>query len=691
MSKFDLINTNRFDDNALKSAVDDATYSAWHTAIADGSALPKENAKALAKGISAWAIERGAVNFSHWFFPHRGMRAGTKLDAFIDLDFGSDSPLKPIVGEEFGASKLFISETDGSSFPNGGLRATHTAAAFMNWDRTSAPFVRGDTLYFPCAFTAWNGESLDYKTPLLRSQRAVSDESVRLLKHMGHDDVKKVHANVGWEQEFFVIPLEVYNARPDLVACERTVLGATPPREQQLSCDYFSKIQPRVRAYLEDLQTEMWKCGISNSVLHNEVAPSQHELSPIFALTNVSSDQNILCVELMEDLAADHDLKVLFHEKPFADVNGSGKHCNWGLNTDTGINLYDPGNDQEAFSAFTTALIHGLYNFPAIFRTSYASYGNDFRLGGHEAPPAILSMYAGPTLGAHLEAIANDGGPLAGYDGGRYGGKVLDSGAPELGPVGAGIEDRNRTAPVPFCGNRMEFRAVGSNQNISMTMTMANVAAAEGLSVISDKIEAGASPRDAVAEVLSDAMPVMFNGDGYHSDWHHEAENVRGLPNLPTTIDALRGFVSDKNKALFAKHAVYSPAEVESVTNIMYDKYAMDVQIEANTMIKMINQAILPACAADLKAYDGTNLAGDRPAAYKAIADATAALQATVDAYPADDGEEGAVYSCDVVRPAMAAVRAAHDVAECLIDSDKYPFPTYEQCLFGHHSDGRNF
>jgi glutamine synthetase len=688
MSNFDVLNTNRFDDAALKGSVDSDTYSAWHNAISDGSALPKANSKVLANAIKDWALERGAVNFSHWFFPHRAMKAGTKLDAFIDLDFGSDQALKPIVGKDFSASKLFTSETDGSSFPNGGLRATHTAAAFMNWDRTSPPFVRGDTLYFPCAFTAWNGESLDYKTPLLRSQRAVSDESVRILKHLGHDDINRVHANVGWEQEFFVIPADVYNQRPDLINCERTVLGATPPKNQQLSVDYFSKINPRTRAFLEDLQTEMWRVGMSNSVLHNEVAPSQHELSPIFALTNVSADQNILCVELMEDIAAEHDLKVLFHEKPYADVNGSGKHCNWGLNTDTGVNLYDPGHNSEAFTVFLTALLHALHKYPSVFRASYASYGNDFRLGGHEAPPAILSMYSGVQLGQHLDAVVA-GGPLGGYDGGRYGGKEINSGAPELGPVGAGMEDRNRTAPVPFCGNRMEFRAVGSNQNISPLLTAANVATAEGLSVISDLVEGGLSVRDATAQVLSDAMPALFNGDGYGAEWHHEAEHVRMLPNLPTTVDSMAAFDCDANRELFAKHSVMSPAEIESFINITHDKYAMDAQIEAGIMVNMINQAILPAAAADLKAYDGTNLAGDRAEAYGDLAEKTAALSAVHDAWPDDDEITAATYGANVAKPAMDACRAAHDRAELLIDSERYPYPNYEECLYAHHCHSR--
>jgi len=482
----------------------------------------------------------------------------------------------------------------------------------------------------------------------------------------------------------------VYKARPDLIAGGRTVIGAVPTRNQQLSDHYFSRIQPRVKAYLEDLQTEMWKVGISNTVLHNEVAPGQHELCPVFSLTNVAADMNILTTELMEEMAAEHELKVLFHEKPFAGINGSGKHCNWGLNTDTGINLCNPGDGEGEFVAFTAALLHAVHKYPAVLRASIASLGNDFRLGGHEAPPAILSMYAGPTLGAHLEAVANDGAALDGYKGGRYGGKVIDSGAPELGPVGAGVEDRNRTAPIPFCGNRFEYRAVGSAANISPSMTAMNTTVAESLSVISDKIEAGASPRDAVAEVLSDSMPAMFNGDGYNPAWHHEAEFERGLPNLRNTPISFEAFDCQATKDLFSKHKVLSEAEVDSYVSINLDEYSMSVEVEAATMLNMINQGVLPAAAADLKSYDGTKLAGGRAAAYEKLAAETAALQAANDAWP--EGEkEAAFYAADVVKPAMDSCRDAHDAAEVLISSDLYPFPTYEQMIHGHHMDGRGF
>lgn len=639
-----------------------------------------------------WAMERGATQFSHQFYPMRGVAAGTKLDSFISLDFGSDDALKKIASPAFSTGQVFMSETDGSSFPNGGLRATHTAAAYMAWDRSSPPYVKGDTLYFPCAFTAWTGEALDYKTPLLRSQRAVGEESVRLLKHLGHDDVAKVHANVGWEQEFFVIPRELYAARPDLINTGRTIIGAEPARHQQNSDQYFGRIVPRVKEFTERLQTELWKVGISNSVIHNEVAPGQHEISPIFALTNVSADQNILQMEIADDIAADLDLVVLNHEKPFAAMNGSGKHCNWGLNTDTGINLFDPSDAEEPFMAFTAALVYACNNYPEALRTGFASQQNDFRLGGHEAPPAILSIYTGAILGDHLESIAN-GGDLAGYaGGGRYGGKEIDCGAPELAPVSAPVEDRNRTAPVPFCGNRFEFRAVGSSMNIGPSMTAVNTTVAEGLSVISDYVERdGMSVRDAVGKVLADNSAVIFNGDGYSAEWYHEAEHVRKLPNLPTTIDALELFDTEKIAELYSKHKVYSGAEVAAVASIMYERYALDQQIECDTMLDMVNQGVLPAAAEDLNVYKGTVLGGNRATVYEGLAASVAALQAARDAWPDDAGEkEQAVYSKEEVVPAMEAVRESADAAEKLIAADKYPFPTYTEMLFNHKTDGRS-
>ena len=663
------------------------SFDAYQLSIKTGDELSKAHAKAYAKGLFQWAMTKGALNFSHLFFPMRGMASGTKTDAFIDLDYSNKTqPLKDIV-VDFDASKLFQSETDGSSFPNGGLRCTHTAAAYMVMDKTSNQYVKDDVLYIPSCFIAWTGEALDYKTPLLRSQEAINTEGTRLLNNLGFADVNAVHANVGCEQEFFAIPSEMVNARPDLLSCGRTVLGAGTAKGQGLDVHYFGKIYPRVKAFFVEFQAACWELGISNVVYHNEVAPSQHEWSPIFSLVNHAADQNILACEVAVDIGLKHGLAILHHEKPFAGINGSGKHCNWGLNSDTGMNIFTTGKTKEteaAFVAFTAALNHGVHKYSEVLRASVASSGNDHRLGAQEAPPAIMTIYTGKKLGAHLEAVAN-GGDLNGYSANRYGDEIISTGARCTSKAGGGTEDRNRTAPLPFCGNRWEFRAVGSDQNVSIPLIALNTITAAGCAVISDLIESGKSARDAVGQVLKDSQAAVFNGNGYSPEWHKEAEEVRGLPNLKTTPDAWTAYKAQKNKDLFTKFKVYTPREMEAVANIHLERYAVDLEIEADVMLSMLNQNVLPAMAADLKAYEGTGLAGGRQATYAAVATAIPVLQSARDAVPHDASEEAtAVYCRDILKPAMADTRAAHDAAEKLIASKLYPFPTYHEMLFPH-------
>lgn len=489
--------------------------------------------------------------------------------------------------------QFMMAETDGSSFPNGGLRQTHTAAAYMATDRTSPPYILGDTLYIPAALVSYEGHALDHKTGLLRSQEAVSAQGTRLLHHLGFDEVTNVHANVGCEQEVFMIPRDLVVDRPDLLQSGRTVIGSLPPKGQQLSDHYFTKVNPRVNDVFVELQKALWECGISDVVYHNEVAPSQHELSPIFTLTNVAADQNILLSELMQEIALKHGFIALTHEKPFQGINGSGKHCNWGLNANwRNMNLcvrgsscvlpyeakrppllncrYSPGKtaeSQRAFIAFTSALMHAFHKYPEALRAAVATAGNDHRLGADEAPPAIFSVFLGHTLGAHMENIVK-GGPLEGYTGGRYGDRIIDSRTKALGPIAGSREDRNRTAPIPFCGNRFEFRAVGSEQNISLPMTVLNTAVADGCSAISDLVESGVPVDDAVRTVIKDNMNIVFNGNGYSKEWHQEAEFERGLPNLKDTPTAWNEFTSDKTKSLFAKHNVFSDEEVEALRRI---------------------------------------------------------------------------------------------------------------------------
>lgn len=612
-----------------------------------------------------------------------------KHDAFVDLDFSDPKPLKDIISD-FDGGKLWMSETDGSSFPNGGLRATHTAAAYMITDRTSPPYIKGDTLVFPSAFMSWNGHALDHKMGLLRSQEAVTRECTRLLHLLGFNDVQETYAQVGWEQEFFVVPRELVVARPDLLNSGRTVCGALPPRGQQLSDHYFGKVHPRVKAFFEDFQHELLLRGICMSVYHNEVAPGQHEMSPIFSLTNVAADQNVLTCELMQEISVSHGLVALPHEKPFLGINGTGKHCNWGMSTDTGMNLYKAGKTPEtqaSFVTFVAALMHGVNKYPEAYRASVATSGNDHRLGADEAPPAIFSMYTGPVLGSHLESIVA-GGELAGYTGGRYGDKMIETGSRATGPVGGAMEDRNRTAPLPFCGNRFEFRAVGGNQNISLPMTVMNTTAAEGAAVIADLIEHdGMSPRDAVAHVLRENMNIVFNGDGYSSEWHEHAEHERGLPNLKDTVDSFRTWDSDKNLALFSKHKVFSTEEMKALKSINFQRYSDDIEIEADTFLGMMNQGVLPAAATDLKNYEGTKLAGKRATVYEALATEVDKLQAVRDAWPTDCEEAAAEYARTHVKPAMSEARVAHDAAEVLISSSLYPYPTYYDMIYPHQQE----
>lgn len=680
--------TNSFGWPEIKEAVSADTYSKFRAAVADGSAMDKASANELAGAMKSWAMERGAVCYSHWFSPVRGEPIqslnGMKHDSFVDLDFGSAEVVKPMtVG--FSGSQLFFNETDGSSFPNGGLRATHTAAAYNSWDRISPCFVYGDTLYIPSAFVAWTGAALDHKTPLLRSQEAINKEGMRLLKHLGDTTAENVVSNVGWEQEFFVVDRDMYLKRPDLQYCGRTVLGALPARNQQTDMNYFGPMAPRVKALMEEVTAELHKVGCSMKVYHNEVAPGQHEFSPIFSLTNIANDQNQLSMQMTNEIAARHNLVVLYHEKPFAGINGSGKHNNWGLNTDSGKNLYAPGKTAESqadFAAFVTALTYAINQHGDAIRCSIATAGNDHRLGAQEAPPAIISLYTGAIMEQHLAAI-KDGGSLEGY---ADDGKPVNFGSNAMQTISGAGEDRNRTAPMPFCGNRFEFRAVGSSQNIAFPLAVLNTAVADGCAAISDKIEGGMSPRDAVAEVLSDNWRAIFNGNGYSDEWPVEAAK-RGLLNLKNTPEALATFASEKNQILFEKHGVFTKEETVARSETLHEQYIAQVSMEASTMLEMMDTGIIPACAEDLKVYEGTTMGGDRASLYGDMTKATDALRAKLDDVP--EGEhEAATYIAESLIPAMNAVREMADTAEKKCNRDLWPFPTYGEVLYTHHTEG---
>lgn len=685
------IGVNRFDDHAMKASVSAETYANFHETLKSGESMEKKHANELAEKMMEWAMERGASNYAHWFSAVRGAN-GLKNDAFIDYDFGGEGQYNGVIKDvvhDFSGSKLFFNETDGSSFPNGGLRQTHRAAAFMNWDRQSAPFVRGGTLFIPSAFVTHNGDALDDKTPLLRSQACVNKEGLRLLKNLGYDKPNQVVANVGWEQEFFLIDREAFLARPDLMACHRTVIGARPPRGQQTDFNYFNKTDPRVRAYLDDVQKEMLDAGSAMSVFHNEVAPSQYELSPIFKLTNVAADENTMCMEILEEVAARHGLVVLMHEKPFAGVNGSGKHNNWGLNTDVGDNLFVPGKTEEQqarFTACVAVLARALNVHGDIIRTGAACSGNDHRLGADEAPPAIISLYTGEGMEKHIRNVL-DGGDLHGYG---MDTTLINVGSNNVSPITANMEDRNRTAPFPFCGNRFEFRAVGSTQNIAFPLAIVNTAYAESMAELSDRIEGGESVRDAVANTFRENMNVIFNGNGYSDEWPIEAEK-RGLKNLRNTYEAAAEMNSDKNKKLFESMNVFTAEELEARQEVMVERFTADIGIEADTMLQMIQTGVLPACAQDLKSFENTGIGASRQAVYGELDQEVSNFIGVLNAMPDGSALEQAKYSQYNIRPAMDSLRAKCDAAELICDDALWPYPKYKDMLFAHHFQSPQF
>jgi glutamine synthetase len=610
---------------------------------------------------------------------------GVKYDMFVDYDWGGEGTLNGTMKDmKITNPDLFFNETDGSSFPNGDMRQTHRAAAFMNWDRVSPPFVRDGCLYLPASFVTHNGDALDEKTPLLRSEKAINKSGLRLQKLLGDEETTKVVSNVGWEQEFFAVDRDMYLQRPDLVASGRMLIGAQPPRGQQTDFNYFNRMQPRVRAYMDELTEELLTLGMPVSVFHNEVAPSQYEFSPIFKLTNVATDENTLAMEVMEDIAVRHNLAILFHEKPFGGVNGSGKHNNWGLNTDSGRNLFVPGKteqDQASFIALVACLARALHIHGDVVRVGVATAGNDHRLGAQEAPPAIISLYTGDTMAAQLQKVV-DGGELHGYGEQNI---SVDFGTNNVSPLNVNLEDRNRTAPFPFCGNRFEFRAVGSTQNCGYPLAIVNAAMAESMEVLADAIEGGKSPRDAVADMLQEHWQIIFNGDGYSEEWPIEAAS-RGLPNLKNTVDAVETLTCSKNQQLFESQKIFTPTELHARQEIQFEKYTNDLTIEANCMIDMLETGVLPACAKDLQTYHNTNLGVKRAAVYGELEAATDALTELYNNLPDENANGQARYCVDVLKPQMEVVRELSDTAERLVAADLWPFPKYSEILFHHHS-----
>ena len=678
-----------FGDAAMKERLPKNVYRALQQTIREGTPLDPAIADAVANAMKDWALSKGATHFTHWFQPMTGITA-EKHDSFLTPAGGGAALM------EFSGKELIKGEPDASSFPSGGLRATFEARGYTSWDPTSYAFIKDNTLCIPTAFCSYTGEVLDKKTPLLRSMDAISHEACRMLKLFGKD-CKRVTTTVGPEQEYFLINKEDYAKRRDLILTGRTLFGAPAPKGQELEDHYFGSIRPRVKAFMDDLNEELWKVGVYAKTEHNEVAPAQHEMAPIFETTNIATDHNQLTMELMRKVADRHGFVCLLHEKPFEGINGSGKHNNWSISTDTGENLLDPGKDPASnrqFLLFLTAVITAVAEYQALLRISVASAGNDHRLGANEAPPAILSVFVGDELGALLDAIQS-GRDYASAD------TVKMAGASVLPPIPKDTTDRNRTSPFAFTGNKFEFRMLGSAMNIACANIMLNTAVAESLRQFADELEGAEDFASASALLIKREITahhrILFNGNGYDASWVTEAEK-RGLSNLCSTPEALPHYTDDKNVALFERHGVYTRAEMNSRQEIQLEEYAKTISIEALTMVDMIRKDILPACVAYVRELSDTAAAaqaiGVDTATEVSLARTVSAASADLLAHltgienalhcvPADADTAGvAAYYHDTVLAAMEVARADADKLETLLPKKLWPFPTYSDLLF---------
>ncbi|MBD9195792.1 MAG: glutamine synthetase type III [Clostridiales bacterium] len=684
-----------FDDRVMRAKLPSSVYDSLKKTIDEGAVLDTHVANAVAAAMRDWAVEHGATHFTHWFQPLTGVTA-EKHDSFI-----SPSPDGGVI-MEFSGKELIQGEPDASSFPSGGLRATFEARGYTAWDPTSYAFIKGHTLCVPTAFCSYGGEALDKKTPLLRSMQALNKQALRVLKLFGNEDVKCVRPCVGPEQEYFLVDKDMYEKRKDLVFCGRTLFGAKPPKGQELDDHYFGVIKPRVEAYMEDLNQELWKLGILAKTEHNEVAPAQHELAPIFSVANVATDHNQLTMEIMQKVASRHGLVCLLAEKPFAGVNGSGKHNNWSLATDTGVNLFKPGDtpyENAQFLLFLCGAIQAVDNYQDLLRLSVATAGNDHRLGANEAPPAVISIFLGDELTAVLDAIEND----APYSGTEK--TVLKLGVHVLPKFTRDTTDRNRTSPFAFTGNKFEFRMVGSSDSIACANIMLNASMAETLKEFADKLE-GASDfetalHDLIKETIKAHKRIIFNGNGYDDAWIKEATEKRGLLNLRTTPDALATILEKKNVDMLTSLKVFSEAEIRSRYEICLENYCKTVNIEGLTMVDMARKEILPSVEAYLSDLSGTVAA--KAAAVPGLAckyekgiitklstlvdeidDAAEALDSTLVRLKAvPDVTDAAYVIRDVVLQKMAELRVVCDEAEALTAAKYWPFPTYGDLLFG--------
>ena len=685
----DLFGSLVFNEETMKERLSPTSYKSWKKCITDGTSLDLATANEIAEAMKQWALEKGATHYTHWFQPMTGVTA-EKHDSFVS-PAGSGRVMM-----EFSGKELVRGEPDASSFPSGGLRATFEARGYTAWDPTSFAFIKEGSLCIPTVFCSYSGHALDKKTPLLRSIDEVSRQAVRILRLFGETDVKRVIPQVGPEQEYFLVDKEMYSKRMDLRMTGRTLFGAKPPRGQDLDDHYFGAIKPRVVAYMKELDQELWKLGVLSKTKHNEAAPAQHEMAPIYSDANTACDHNQLTMEIMKKVADRHGLVCLLHEKPFAGVNGSGKHDNWSLATDTGRNLFRPGStprQNAQFLLFLAAFIKGVDDYQEFLRATVAFPGNDHRLGALEAPPAVLSIFLGDELTGVVESI------IQGTDFQSAGKHNLQVGVDVLPAIPQDNTDRNRTSPMAFTGNKFEFRMPGSSQSVSGPNIALNTIMAEELQQFAVELEGSfdfqADLQKLIRRVLTDHQRVIFNGNGYTEDWLAEAKR-RGLVNLPTAADALPMYNAKKNVDLFTKHGIYTEAEINARAEIHIENYRTVVSIEARTMVNMIRHQILPA----VSAYAGALC--QRAAAMEPLGvsckyesstarelgkytdllmDQCAGLERILSKIPAD-AHEAMKFCQENLLPAMAKARESADHLEELTDSTFWPFPVYSDLLF---------
>ncbi len=679
----EIFGENVFSLSVMKERLPKETFKEVKAAIDNGHRLSEQAAGVVANEMKQWAIEKGCTHYTHWFQPMTGITS-EKHDSFINPSDDGNIILR------FSGKELTQGEPDASSFPSGGLRATFEARGYTAWDPTSYAFIKEGVLCIPTAFCSYGGEALDKKIPLLRSMEALNKQAVRVLKLFGNDDVNRVTTTVGPEQEYFLIDEKGYNARRDLIYTGRTLFGAPPPKGQQMEDHYFGVIKPRVQAFMKDLNDELWKLGIMATTEHNEVAPSQHELAPIFTTTNIATDHNQLTMEIMKKVAQKHGLVCLLHEKPFAGVNGSGKHNNWSMSTNTGANLLEPGEtpyENAQFLLFLTAVIKAVDDYQDLMRISVASAGNDHRLGANEAPPAVISIFLGSELTEILDAIVNDI---------PYGAKekeLLKVGVHVLPKFPKDTTDRNRTSPFAFTGNKFEFRMLGSAASVALPNTVLNTAVAESLRQFADKLEGEDDFTSALHELIKEEIKahkrIIFNGNGYEDAWIEEAKR-RGLSNLRTTPEAVAHYLDDKNVELFTSHKVYSKIEMQSRHEVFLEKYTKLIDIEAKTMLEMAKQDIFPAVSAyssDLASGTGNifeketldEISEDLDKAYGSYKALKSALDSSS---KIDDLVNKADFFRSEIIKDMTELRESCDKLETETASDYWPFPTYGDLLF---------